>query len=198
VLPRAGVGDNTWICFSDEASPWLLQAAWSSLVADYLVRQKLSGTTLSAYIVEQIACPTPQTFAKPAQWLLDRTVSEFVVPRLLELAYTSHRIAAYAVDMGDGGPPFRWHVARRELMRAELDGAMFHVYGLSRVETEHVLDSFFVVRSYDMRDHDEFRTKRLVLERYDAMAEAIRTGVPYEAILDPPPGHGHRHPKPSA
>ena len=40
----------------------------------------------------------------------------------------------------------------------------------------------------------EFRTKRLILERYDAMAEAMRTGVPYQTILDPPPGHGPRHP----
>ena len=43
-------------------------------------------------------------------------------------------------------------------------------------------------------DFGEFRTKRLILERYDAMAEAIRTGVPYQTILDPPPGHGPRHP----
>jgi hypothetical protein len=33
-----------------------------------------------------------------------------------------------------------------------------------------------------------------VLERYDAMAEAILTGVPYRTPLDPPPGHGPRHP----
>ena len=34
----------------------------------------------------------------------------------------------------------------------------------------------------------------LILNVYDAMAEAIRTGVPYQTILDPPPGHGPRHP----
>jgi hypothetical protein len=33
----------------------------------------------------------------------------------------------------------------------------------------------------------EYRTKRLILDVHDAMADAIRTGVPYQTILDPPP-----------
>ncbi len=35
--------------------------------------------------------------------------------------------------------------------------------------------------------HGEYRTKRLVLEIYDATAEATRAGKPYETRLDPPP-----------
>ncbi|MCC6652815.1 MAG: hypothetical protein IT348_16805, partial [Candidatus Eisenbacteria bacterium] len=31
-------------------------------------------------------------------------------------------------------------------------------------------------------------TKRVILEIYDAMAEAARTGKPYQTRLDPPPG----------
>lgn len=68
--------------------------------------------------------------------------------------------------------------------------------GLGRAETEQVLDSFFVVAKYEQCDHGEFRTKRLVLDRYDAIAEAIRTGVPYQTVLDPQLGHGPRHPSP--
>ena len=34
----------------------------------------------------------------------------------------------------------------------------------------------------------EYRTKRVILEIYDAMAEAVRTGRPYQTLLDPPPG----------
>jgi|ADGO01.1.fsa_nt_gi hypothetical protein len=67
---------------------------------------------------------------------------------------------------------------------------MFHIYDLTRPEVEHVLDSFFVVRRYEGRDYGEFRTKRLVLERYDAMAEAARVGSAYQTIIDPLPGHG--------
>ncbi len=39
----------------------------------------------------------------------------------------------------------------------------------------------------DEQKHGEFRTKRMILECYDAIAEAMKTGRPYQTILDPPP-----------
>ena len=76
---------------------------------------------------------------------------------------------------------------------------MLHVYGLTRPEAEHVLDSFPVLRKYEEAPpekggYGEFRTKRMVLEFYDQMADAARTGVPWSSPLDPPPGSGPRHP----
>ena len=56
-----------------------------------------------------------------------------------------------------------------------------------------MLDTFPIVRRKDEAAFGEFRTKRLILEAYDAMAEATVTGVPYVSPLDPPPGHGPRH-----
>jgi hypothetical protein len=35
--------------------------------------------------------------------------------------------------------------------------------------------------------HGRYRTKRVILEIYDAMAESTRTGKPYQTRLDPPP-----------
>jgi hypothetical protein len=196
VLPRAAVGDKFLLAFpANPPHAALLQAAWSSMVFDYVSRQKISGTGMKYFLTKQLACPAPGTFGESAAWQGTETLGEWIVPRVVELSYTSYRIAGYARDLGDDGPPFRWDPVRREQIRAELDAAMFHVYGLIRPETEHVLDSFFVVRKYEMRDHGEFRTKRLVLDRYDAIAEAIRTGVPYKTTLDPAPGHGPRHPE---
>ena len=114
---------------------------------------------------------------------------------MLELAYTSDRIRSYAEDVVGGmpGAPFRWIPQRRDQVRAELEAAMLHLYELSRDDVEHVLDSFFVLRKNEERDHGEFRTKRLVLEAYDAMATAAASGQPYLSPLDPPAGHGPRH-----
>jgi hypothetical protein len=196
VFPRTAVNHAFPLVYANRRSAPLVHLLWSSLVFDFVVRQKLSGTNLTFGIVKQVACPMPNTFERAATWQKnDATLGEWVMPRVLELSYTSYRLAAYARDLGDDGPPFRWDPARRELIRAELDGAMFHVYGLERAEVEHVLDSFFVVRKYEERDHGEFRTKRLVLAAYDQMAEAIRTGVPFRTTLDPAPGHGPRHPR---
>jgi hypothetical protein len=203
-LPRAAVGHVFPTAFSaDPAQLPLLQAVWSSLVVDYICRQKLSGTHLTYGILNQLACPEPAAFEAVPAWC-DASLAAFVRPRVLELTYNSNRIAPYAVDVLEGtpgetdpGPPFRWLPDRREQLRAELDAAILHLYGLERDDAEHVLDSFFVVRKYEERDHGEFRTKRLVLAAYDAMAQAAASGVPFASPLDPPPGHGPRHPEPA-
>lgn len=193
-LPRSAVGNKFPLAMPTiEGHAPLLQAVWSSFAFDYIVRQKMQGTTLNFYIVKQLACPTPLTFEAPAQWNLTVPVREVVRGHVLELAYTSWLMVPFSEELGDAGPPFRWITERREAIRAELDAMIFHVYGLEREEVDHVMDSFVVARKYDERDHEEFRTKRLILEYYDALAEAAVVGVPYRSTIDPPPGMGPRH-----
>jgi hypothetical protein len=83
--------------------------------------------------------------------------------------------------------PFRWIPERRELIRAELDAAFFHLYGLDRDDADYIMDTFPIVRRKDEAAHGEYRTKRLILECYDAMAEAEENGTEYQTVLDPPP-----------
>lgn len=202
VLPRAAVGHTFPIAFlRDPRQGPLLHAVWSSFVFDYLTRQKLSGSHLTYGLVAQLACPPPTAFDQIPPWS-NASIEHFVRPRVLELAFTGHRLRPYAVDVvgaeltgQDPGSPFRWLPERRDQMRAELDAAMLHLYGLDRDAADHVLDSFFVVRKYEERDHGEFRSKRLVLTAYDAMQTAAATGVPFNSPLDPPPGEGPRHPR---
>jgi hypothetical protein len=52
----------------------------------------------------------------------------------------------------------------------------------------YIMDTFPIVRRTDEEKWGDYRTKRVILEIYDAMAEAIRTGRPYQTLLDPPPG----------
>jgi hypothetical protein len=82
-----------------------------------------------------------------------------------------------------------WDEGRRFLMRCELDAAYFHLYGVPREDIEYVLESFSLVREKDVKEVGEYRTKRVILEIYDAMTEAGRTGVPYQTRLDPPPSN---------
>ncbi len=56
-----------------------------------------------------------------------------------------------------------------------------------RQAVEHVMDSFPIVKRKDEAEHGLYRTKEVILEIYDAMAEAIRTGIPYQTKLNPPP-----------
>ncbi|NCD19651.1 MAG: hypothetical protein EOL89_06675 [Actinobacteria bacterium] len=171
VIPRAAVGNTLFIAMTGNArDAALLQATWSSLVFDYVSRQKLSGTHMTFGVVTQIACPAPSTYAEPTPWQPEITLAEYITPRVIELTYTSHRMAPYAQDLGYDGPPFAWDPERRALLKAELDAAMFHIYGLTRDEVEHVLDSFPVVRKYDERDYGEYRTKGLVIGEFGRLA----------------------------
>ena len=110
-----------------------------------------------------------------------------LTPRVLELVYTAWDMEPFARDLGYDGPPFRWDPERRALLRCELDAAFFHLYGLERDDVDYVMDTFPVVRDRDVKAHGEYRTKRLILEIYDELAEAIATGRPYQTRLDPPP-----------
>ena len=48
--------------------------------------------------------------------------------------------------------------------------------------------TFPILKRRDEEQHGEYRTKRVILEIYDALTAAIRTGRPYQTLLDPPPG----------
>lgn len=58
-----------------------------------------------------------------------------------------------------------------------------------RDAVSYIMDTFPIVRRKDEeRYNGDYRTKRIVVEIYDAMQEAMRTGRPYQTRLDPPPG----------
>jgi len=70
-----------------------------------------------------------------------------------------------------------------------------------RDAVDYIMDTFPIVRRKDEEKRGEYRTKRVILEIYDEMAEAMRTGKPYQTRLDPPPGppadeHGNFLPLP--
>ncbi|SIF83256.1 type II restriction enzyme methylase subunit [Mycobacteroides abscessus subsp. abscessus] len=197
VIPTSAVGHKLPLAVpSVTEHGHLLHGLWSSMVFDYIARQKFSGTSMTYFIVKQIACPPPTTFNGPAPWDRKQLLANMFLPYILELSYTSWGLKPYAQDLADDGTPFRWDPERRALLRADLDAGFAHIYGLDRNEVEHVLDSFFVVRKYEERDIGEFRTKRLVLEAYDRMAEAIANGGKgWKPLADPPAGHGPRHPE---
>jgi hypothetical protein len=121
------------------------------------------------------------------------TAEDLIRQRVLELSYTAQDMTSFARDLADDGSPFRWDEERRALMRAELDALFFHLYGVTQADVDYIMDTFPIVKRHELEHLGEFRTKRLILERYDEMTKAIRADEPYQTILDPPPGYGPRH-----
>jgi hypothetical protein len=88
---------------------------------------------------------------------------------------------------------YGWDEERRTLLRAELDAAFFHLYEIERDDVDYIMGTFPIAERKDEAAFGSYRTKELILEVYDAMAQATRTGESYKTILDPPPGQGPRH-----
>ena len=196
LLPNMPVGHTLpIILFEDYSHKKALYfvSLFSSMVFDYIVRQKVGGTHLSFHIVKQLPVLSPNSFTNP--------IDEIVMSLGIQLTYTSYSLQAFAQDIleevgeetwqrwfrdasihtsppPEGQPahpaPFVWDEERRAVLRAQLDAVYFHLYGLSREETDYILETFPIVKRKDEKKFGEYRTKRMILEFYDEYEEMMK------------------------
>ena len=67
--------------------------------------------------------------------------------------------------------PFSWDEERRFQLRCDLDALFGHLYNLTRDEFAYILETFPIVRRKDEAQFGEYRTKRVILEKFDALAD---------------------------
>jgi hypothetical protein len=164
-LPRVGANNNALLLLS-KASRAVLAffANFNALPLDYVVRQKVGGTSLTFHYLKQFPILPPDRYTPKDL--------RFIVPRALELAYTAWDLAPLAQDVweeADEGlrgairawaagarlhpdtppewvdgpypfPPFLWDEERRALLRAELDAYYARLYSLNRKQLRYILD----------------------------------------------------------
>lgn len=189
IIPRVAVGHSLFLAFAgvDAKYAACLLANLDSFVLDYTARQKLNGINLNYFVFKQLAILPPDRYDAPAPWEPDVMLVEWIGHRVLELVFTSRDLDSFAGELGWSGAPFRWDAERRALVRAELDAAFFHLYGLGRDDVDYIHETFPIVRRNEEKAHGSYRTKELVMERFDAMAKAIAAETAYATALDPPP-----------
>lgn len=180
ILPIGGAAQPLNLFLPESAdlgAIWL--AAFNSFIVDYIVRQTIGGVHLNITTCRQL--PILSEF-------MNLSINkQMILNSICELTYTSPTIKPFAKDCGYDGPPFRWDEDRRFLLRCELDAAYFHLYGITRDDVDYVMETFPIVKRKDEKKHGEYRTKRVILEIYDEMAEAMRSGEAYQTRLNPPP-----------
>ncbi len=159
-------------------------AMMSSLVYDYVARQKVGGSHMNLFIVEQQPTLTPDQIPASTQWQ--------IVKRVAELCYFNHDMDGWAAELWDemdeeqrnelpqigAQQPWTFDPDRRAVVQAELDTIFVHLYGLTTEDLRYILDpedvcgkgcineTFRVLRDNEMRQLGEYRTKRLVLEAW--------------------------------
>lgn len=114
-----------------------LISVMNSFVVDYVLRSRMT-TNLSLYYLYQLPIPRlPQT---------DKTFKT-IVKRAAKLVCVSSEFDALAKDVGlRGSQDGITDDKERARLRAELDGLVAHLYGLSEDEFAHVLASFPLVQ----------------------------------------------------
>ena len=65
-----------------------------------------------------------------------------------------------------------------------MDAAFFQLYGIERDDVAYIMETFPIVKRKDVAEFGEYRTKRMILDIYDAMAEAEATGTSYDSPFD--------------
>ena len=188
IVPRAAV-NHTFPLMMPSLDPQLVAALYanlSSIPFDYCARQKVGGLHVTYFTMRQLPALPPGAYAMSAPWAPSMRIRDWLLPRVLELTYTAWNLKAFAEDCGDDGAPFVWDPERRFQLRCEIDAAFFQLYGLSREDAAWILDTFPVLDQSEERGHGEYRTKRVVLETYDALAAAAAEGIPYRSPLGPP------------
>ena len=169
--PYAGYEVNANIIYlSSDSIPTshvCLVANLNSTPFDYVVRQKLQGTTLNWYIVEQLPVIAPADYDRAFG---ATTARDLIRHHVLRLTYTAHDMAPFARDLGYDGPPFIWNEEKRRHLRARLDALYFLLYGLSKEDAAYILDTFPIVRRHDKAAFGHYRTKAMTLAYYNALA----------------------------
>lgn len=156
VVPLAGVGNQMPLMLFPEggnrARFAALLANLSALVFDFVARHKTGGTHMNYFIYKQLPVLPPDRYTEADL--------AFIVPRVLELTYTSldlqpwaeELVSAWKTETGDWKhctpeairrsplTPFPYDPDRRATLRAELDAYYARLYGLTEEELRYILD----------------------------------------------------------
>jgi len=187
LLPsEVGVGHSTTLLYAEGAvANTLVLATMSSLPFDYVARQKIGGSHASISFVKQFPILAPDQIPDDIRWE--------IIKRVAELTYFNHDLDEWAEELSEeltdeqklelpqlgNHQPWIFDPDRRALLQAELDAIFAHLYGLSTEDLRYILDpedvcgegcineTFRVLKSNELRQYGEYRTKRLVLEAWN-------------------------------
>lgn len=149
---------------------YLLLANISSIIFDYVARQKIGGTSMTFFYLKQFPALPPSAYTPKHL--------AYILPRVLELVYTAYDMQPFAEEIWAESspalrhllekqweenalsvrtqtraevsenppnlncplPPFKWDEERRAVLKAELDALYADMYGLNMEELRYILD----------------------------------------------------------
>lgn len=188
LLPReCATGHTINMIYPEQSTQMsmILLGMMSSLVFDYVAKQKIGGNHATIGIMKQMPSLVPEQI--PSQIVMP------IVSRVAKLCYFNHDLDGWAEELWEeltpeqqaeipqlgNKEPFVYDPEIRAVWQAELDAIFSHLYGLSTEDLRYILDpedvcggscineTFRVLKDNEMRQLGEYRTKRLVMEAWN-------------------------------
>lgn len=214
VLPEGGAAQPLNLFLPESpihAIIWI--SSINSFVVDYIIRQRVGGVHLNITTCRQLPIISPKMMSDKMVAFISQRVLELVYtsPALkpfaqdcgwdcahfcwseerrfllrCELDAAFFHLYMPSTETGAWKPSRVAEGAVRDETDEELAELKRH-FPTPRLAVDYILETFPIVKRKDEAAHGEYRTKRVILEIYDELAEAIRTGLPYQTRLDPPP-----------
>ena len=215
IIPFAAVGHKFLLMFSSTTARQAaaLSGTLNSFVFDFVARQKISGASLPYFAMKQTTVPAPDAFTDadlaflvprmlellytgedlrdfardcgwdgpPFRWNEER---RFFLRCELDAAFFHQYLPVEA--NGDWRPARRSNGCPHDETPEQLADLKRH-FPTPRDAVTYILDTFPGARREDEANHGDYRTKRTILDIYDAMQASIATGGPYRTRVDPPP-----------
>jgi N-6 DNA Methylase len=164
---------RTLVSCSRPENAFLLLANFNSIVFDYLLRQKIGGTHLSDYILEQVPVIPMARYSK--------AISSEIRLRVFSLSAGFACLKPWKEMLLSGAQTYVADSRDSSIIKSEIDAIYAHLYGLTKDELRYVLDpadvmgpdypseTFRVLKNNEIREFGEYRTQRLVLEAWDRL-----------------------------
>lgn len=180
ILPRYGMSNSINIALTNDAElAAYICFCCNTYLCDFIASSKVGNQNLNIYIIEQLPIYNYSELIEEKK--------KFIKDRLLELIFFTDLLKDFANDYSYSNQKFIWNEDRRFIMRCELDALYFHLYEIERDDVDYIMETFPIVKRRDEEKFGEYRTKKLILEIYDEMAECKKNGTQYQTKLDPPP-----------
>ncbi|MEP0848160.1 MAG: N-6 DNA methylase [Phycisphaerae bacterium] len=148
-----------------------LLANLNSFALDFAARQKVGGLHLNFFIVEQLPVLPPDRYADKCPWNKRLSLERWISDRVLKLTCTANDMIPLAEAAGFDERVHKWKPEERAQLRAELDAAFFHLYGVGREDVEYMLSTFQGLRDAAEPLSGESTTGQILAE-FDRLAGA--------------------------
>jgi hypothetical protein len=173
-IPPSAVVNSAPLVILQNGITWRLRCCLlgnlNSFALDFVARQKVGGVHLNFFIVEQLPVLHPDAYAERCPWKAGQTLERWVSDRVLKLTCTANDMLPLAEAAGFKEGVHKWKQDERAELRAELDAAYFHLYGVSRDDAEYMLSTFTGTQRRDTADTGGYRTAELILRSYDELS----------------------------